>query len=52
MCGGDLPEVLEELLKGLKTQEDLAGLNGVLKAIRIALVIREAFHGADVKLIW
>jgi hypothetical protein len=39
-------------LKGIKTQADLAGLNGVLKAITIALIIREAFHGVDVKLLW
>lgn len=34
------PEVLDELLKGIKTQEDLAGPNGLLKAITKALVER------------
>ena len=27
------PEVLDELLKGIKTQDDLAGPNGLLKAL-------------------
>ena len=34
------PEVLDELLKGVRTQEDLAGPNGLLKAITKALVER------------
>ena len=34
------PEVLDELLKGIKTQDDLAGPNGLLKAITKALVER------------
>lgn len=34
------PEVLDELLKGIKTQNDLAGPNGLLKAITKALVER------------
>ena len=34
------PEVLDELLKGIKTQEDLSGPNGLLKAITKALVER------------
>jgi putative transposase len=34
------PEVLDELLKGVKTQEDLTGPNGLLKAITKALVER------------
>lgn len=34
------PEVLDELLKGVKTQDDLAGPNGLLKAITKALVER------------
>ena len=34
------PEVLDELLKGIKTQEDLAGPNGLLKAITKALAER------------
>ena len=34
------PEVLDELLKGIKTQEDLAGPNGLLKAITKALLER------------
>ena len=34
------PEVLDELLKGIKTQQDLAGPNGLLKAITKALVER------------
>ena len=34
------PEVLDELLKGIKTQDDLAGPNGLLKAITRALVER------------
>jgi len=34
------PEVLDELLKGIKTQADLAGPNGLLKAITKALAER------------
>ena len=34
------PEVLDELLKGIKTQDDLAGPNGLLKAITKALAER------------
>jgi putative transposase len=34
------PEVLDELLKGIKTQDDLAGPNGLLKALTRALVER------------
>lgn len=34
------PEVLDELLKGIKTQDDLAGPNGLLKALTKALVER------------
>jgi putative transposase len=34
------PEVLDELLKGVKTQEDLTGPKGLLKAITKALVER------------
>jgi len=34
------PEVLDELLKGIKTQDDLAGPNGLLKAITKALLER------------
>ena len=34
------PEVLDGLLKGIKTQDDLAGPNGLLKAITKALVER------------
>jgi len=34
------PELLDELLKGVKTQEDLAGPNGLLKQITKALVER------------
>ena len=34
------PEVLDELLRGVKTQEDLAGPNGLLKQITKALVER------------
>lgn len=34
------PEVLDELLKGIKTQNDLAGPNGLLKALTKALVER------------
>jgi len=34
------PEVLDELLKGIKTQSDLAGPNGLLKALTKALVER------------
>ncbi len=34
------PEVLDELLKGIKTQRDLAGPNGLLKATTKALVER------------
>lgn len=34
------PEVLDELLKGIKTQEDLAGPNRLLKALTKALVER------------
>ena len=33
-------EVLDELLKGIRTQEDLAGPNGLLKAITKVLVER------------
>ena len=34
------PEVLDELLKGIRTQDDLAGPNGLLKALTKALVER------------
>jgi putative transposase len=34
------PEVLDELLKGIRTQQDLAGPNGLLKALTKALVER------------
>lgn len=34
------PELLDELLKGIKTQDDLAGPNGLLKQITKALVER------------
>lgn len=34
------PEVLDEMLKGIKTQSDLAGPNGLLKALTKALVER------------
>lgn len=34
------PEVLDELLKGVKTQADLAGPNGLLKALTKAFVER------------
>jgi len=34
------PEVLDELLKGIKTQDDLAGPNGLLKALTKALLER------------
>jgi putative transposase len=34
------PEVLDELLKGIKTQDDLAGPNGLLTALTKALVER------------
>ena len=34
------PELLDELLKGMKTEEDLAGPNGLLKQITKALVER------------
>lgn len=34
------PEVLDELLRGIKTQDDLAGPNGLLKALTKALVER------------
>lgn len=34
------PEVLDELLKGIKTQDDLAGPKGLLKALTKALVER------------
>jgi putative transposase len=34
------PEILDELLKGIKTQNDLAGPNGLLKALTKALVER------------
>ena len=35
------PELLDELLKGIKTQEDLAGPNGLLKQITKALDRRQ-----------
>ena len=34
------PEVLDELLKGVKTQQDLMGPNGLLKALTKGLVER------------
>ena len=34
------PELLDELLRGVKTQEDLAGPDGLLKQITKALVER------------
>ena len=38
------PEVLDELLKGIKTQDDLAGPNGLLKAITKALAEQQPLH--------
>jgi hypothetical protein len=44
------PEVLDKLLEGVKTQEDLAGPGGLLKQITKALV--ERMLGGELSIIW